>query len=572
MKAQGIMSPVQNGQVVKKTRSTSSNAPNDLDFMSVMNSVSLNDIATGAKNLDDKGYRAEKTSTGSQTKTETFSVSKTAVKVSSSYKTDSDKRVLDSAKTSTTSTKATRKTDQKTKTSDNAVDDSRKAVTKKSSAKTDADDTKVKDKNTKTAGPETEDDEVERPEAANDLISDILKTLSEDLGVSENDITDAMNTLGLSFSDLSIPSNAAELFTTLTGTDQSSLLTSNQFMTMLDDLQELFAGVDDDIMDQLTPVTDDEADELDELLDTAQNTAADTEVTEQTDVTVVSVTAEETDTVSVTTAAETTVTSDDTVQNTAFDGADQQFQPDDTDTDQTVNGTILNQTAQDTAGSEAQTSGQGSELFGNTEQKPSAEQVNVNALASEGTAAAASDVEVSDFVSTIQKYTDINTDNLISQIVDKAKQTLSSRVSSLEMELHPQSLGKIFLQVTEKSGDVTAHLYAQNEAVKHALENRLQDLQENLNRQGVRVNEVTISVEPHAFEENLEKNMANQFGQTPDGKPQTESFGDDKSSHSRSSRSSIDLRDGVPAGDLTQGEALEAQIMQDNGNTVSYRI
>ncbi|MBQ1916916.1 MAG: flagellar hook-length control protein FliK [Lachnospiraceae bacterium] len=569
MKAQGIMSPVQNGQVVKKTRSTSSNAPNDLDFMSVMNYVSLNDIATGAKNPEDKGYRAEKTSTGSQTKTETFSASKTAVKVSSSYKTDSDKRVLDSAKTSTTSTKATKKTDQKTKISDNAVDDSRKAVTKKSSARTDADDTKVKDKNTKTAGPETEDDEVERHEAANDLISDILKTLSEDLGVSENDITDAMNTLGLSFSDLSIPSNAAELFTTLTGTDQSSLLTSNQFMTMLDDLQELFSGVDDSIMDQLTPVTEDEADDLSELLDNAQDTAGN-DTSDQVEVNVVSVTTETTeDTVSVTTVASDAVSSDDSVQ-TAANASDQQVRSDDTASDQTVNGTIINQTAQDTVDMGTQTSGQGSDLLGGGE-KNTSEQVNVNALAAEGTAGAA-ETEVPDFVSTIQKYTDINTDNLISQIVDKARQTLSSRVSSLEMELHPQSLGKIFLQVTEKSGDVTAHLYAQNEAVKHALENRLQDLQENLNRQGVRVNEVTISVEPHAFEENLEKNMANQFGQTPDGKPQTESFGDDKSSQSRSSRSSIDLRDGVPADDLTQGEALEAQIMQDNGNTVSYRI
>lgn len=570
MKAQGIMSPVQNGQVVKKTRSTSSNAPNDLDFMSVMNYVSLNDIATGAKNPEDKGYRAEKTSTGSQTKTETFSASKTAVKVSSSYKTDSDKRVLDSAKTSTTSTKATKKTDQKMKTSDNAVDDSRKAVTKKSSARTDADDTKVKDKNTKTAGPETEDDEVERHEAANDLISDILKTLSEDLGVSENDITDAMNTLGLSFSDLSIPSNAAELFTTLTGTDQSSLLTSNQFMTMLDDLQELFSGVDDSIMDQLTPVTEDEADDLSELLDNAQDTAGN-DTSDQVEVNVVSVTTETTeDTVSVTTVASDAVSSDDSVQ-TAANASDQQVRSDDTASDQTVNGTIINQTAQDTVDMGTQTSGQGSDLLGGGE-KNTSEQVNVNALAAEGTAGAAAETEVPDFVSTIQKYTDINTDNLISQIVDKARQTLSSRVSSLEMELHPQSLGKIFLQVTEKSGDVTAHLYAQNEAVKHALENRLQDLQENLNRQGVRVNEVTISVEPHAFEENLEKNMANQFGQTPDGKPQTESFGDDKSSQSRSSRSSIDLRDGVPADDLTQGEALEAQIMQDNGNTVSYRI
>lgn len=571
MKAQGIMSPVQNGQVVKKTRSTSSNAPNDLDFMSVMNSASLNDIATGAKNPEDKGYRAEKTSTGSQTKTvtETFSVSKTAVKVSSSYKTDSDKRVFDSAKTSTTSTKATKKTDQKTKTSDNAVDDSIKAVTKKSSAKTDADDTKVKDKNTKTAGPETEDDEVERHEAANDLISDILKTLSEDLGVSENDITDAMNTLGLSFSDLSIPSNAAELFTTLTGTDQSSLLTSNQFMTMLDDLQELFSGVDDSIMDQLTPVTDDEADDLSELLDNAQDTAGN-DTSDQVEVNVVSVTTETTeDTVSVTTVASDAVSSDDSVQTVA-NASDQQVRSDDTASDQTVNGTIINQTAQDTVDMGTQTSGQGSDLLGGGE-KNTSEQVNVNALAAEGTAGAA-ETEVPDFVSTIQKYTDINTDNLISQIVDKARQTLSSRVSSLEMELHPQSLGKIFLQVTEKSGDVTAHLYAQNEAVKHALENRLQDLQENLNRQGVRVNEVTISVEPHAFEENLEKNMANQFGQTPDGNPQTENFGDEKSSQSRGGRSSIDLRDGVPADDLTQGEALEAQIMQDNGNTVSYRI
>ncbi len=568
MKAQGIMSPVQNGQVVKKQRSAKTNAPNDYDFMSVMNTVSLSDISTGAGKSDTSPSRTEKTRSESQIKTETFSVSKRDVKVSS-YKTDSDDKVINATKT--TSTDRAKKTDQKTKTSDTKTTDNT-SVKKDSPEKVKGKDTKnqVKDKDTKTAGPETEDDEVERPEAANDLISDILKTLSEDLGVSENDITDAMNTLGLSFSDLSIPSNAAELFTTLTGTDQSSLLTSNQFMTMLDDLQELFSGVDDSIMDQLTPVTEDEADDLSELLDNAQDTAGN-DTSDLVEVNVVSVTTETTeDTVSVTTVASDAVSSDDSVQ-TAANASDQQVQSDDTASDQTVNGTIINQTAQDTADMGTQTSGQGSDLLGGGE-KNTTEQVNVNALAAEGTAGAAAETEVPDFVSNIQKYTDINTDNLILQIVDKARQTLSSRVSSLEMELHPQSLGKIFLQVAEKSGDVTAHLYAQNEAVKHALENRLQDLQENLNRQGVRVNEVTISVEPHAFEENLEKNMANQFGQTPDGKPQTESFGDDKSSQSRSSRSSIDLRDGVPAGDLTQGEALEAQIMQDNGNTVSYRI
>ena len=561
MKAQGIMSPVQNGQVVKKQRSAKTNAPNDYDFMSVMNTVSLSDISTGAGKSDTSPSRTEKTRSESQIKTETFSVSKRDVKVSS-YKTDSDDKVINATKT--TSTDRAKKTDQKTKTYDTKTTDNT-SVKKDSPVKVKGKDTKnqVKDKNTKTAGPETEDDEVERPEAVNDLISDILNTISEDLGISEDDITDAMNTLGLSFSDLSTPSNVAELFTTLTGTDQNSLLTSDDFMSLLDDMQEIFSGVDDDLMSQLTPVTDEEADELSDLLNVNSDQSP---VGDQTDVTVISVETEETVTVTDSMATDDVNTT--SVQNQTPD----QAQQDDQNTDQPLNGTIVNQSAQDTAGSETQTSGQGSELFGNTEQKSSAEQVNVNALAAEGTAGAAAETEVPDFVSTIQKYTDINTDNLISQIVDKAKQTLSSRVSSLEMELHPQSLGKIFLQVTEKSGDVTAHLYAQNEAVKHALENRLQDLQENLNRQGVRVNEVTISVEPHAFEENLEKNMANQFGQTPDGKPQTESFGDDKSSQSRSSRLSIDLRDGVPADDLTQGEALEAQIMQDNGNTVSYRI
>ena len=126
--------------------------------------------------------------------------------------------------------------------------------------------------------------------------------------------------------------------------------------------------------------------------------------------------------------------------------------------------------------------------------------------------------------------------------------------------------------MTEKSGDVTAHLYAQNEAVKHALENRLADLTEDLNRQGVRVNEVTISVEPHAFDENLEKNMSNQFGNNPNSGTQSGTFEGEASSRGSRSRSTIDLRNGALSDDMTSDEALEASIMQDNGNTVSYRI
>ena len=563
------MSSVQNGQVVKKQRSARTNAPNDFDFMSVMNTVSLSDISTGTGSSYNSSSKAVNTRTEAAPKTADSVSERKEVSVYSSTKNASYSKVIDTAKTTTATKtdgqKAAQKDTAKTDASDKTADtkktadktSSAKTDDKTSSVKTDDRDTQVEDKNTKTAGPETEDDKVERPEAVNDLISDILNTISKDLGVSEEDITDAMDTLGLSFADLSIPSNTAELYTELTGSDSGSLLTSDNFMSLLDDLQDIFSGVDDDLMSQLTPVTDEEAENLSDLLSGQQPTD---ETVDQTEVTVVSVTTEET---TVTVSAETETVS-------TVDSASQP-QTTDTSSDQTVNGTITNATQQ-VASTEQDTTDNSSDMFEKGDgQKSTADQVNVNTLTAGNTQTTA-ETEITDFVSTIQKYTDINTDDLISQIVDKAKQTLSSRVSSLEMELHPQSLGKIFLQVSEKSGDVTAHLYAQNEAVKHALENRLADLTEDLNRQGVRVNEVTISVEPHAFDENLEKNMSNQFGNNPNSGTQSGTFEGEASSRGSRSRSTIDLRNGALSDDMTSDEALEASIMQDNGNTVSYRI
>ena len=564
MKTEGIMSSVQNGQVVKKARSTRTNAPNDFDFMSVMNTVSLDDISTGTGSSYDSSSRAVNTRAESTLKPDTSTTSRKEVSVYTSTKNASYSKVIDSAKTTKTDgQKTAQKSAAKADSSDKTTD-IKKSADKGSSVKTDDRDTKVEDKDTKAAGPETEDDKVERPEAVNDLISDILNTISNDLGVSEDDITDAMNTLGLSFADLSIPSNTAELYKALTGSDSVSLLTSDDFMSLLDDLQDIFSGVDDDLMSQLTPLTDDEASDLTDLI--SQQDVTD-EAAEQSDVTVINVTSEETTEVTETTETVVSVTTE-TVTNA---DSSQQSQTTDSSADETQNGTITN-TAQQTTAADEKASSDTSDLFENSsEQKSGADQVNVNAV-SAGTAQAEGETEVTDFISTIQKYTDINTDDLISQIVDKARQTLSSRVSSLEMELHPQSLGKIFLQVTEKSGDVTAHLYAQNEAVKHALENRLADLTEDLNRQGVRVNEVTISVEPHAFDENLEKNMSNQFGNNPNSGTQSGTFEGEASSRGNRSRSTIDLRNGALSDDMTSDEALEASIMQDNGNTVSYRI
>ena len=179
-----------------------------------------------------------------------------------------------------------------------------------------------------------------------------------------------------------------------------------------------------------------------------------------------------------------------------------------------------------------------------------------------------------EMVSQVTKYSSIDTDDVISQIIREAKTTITPQVRTMEMELNPQNLGRMIMQVAEKNGDITARLFAQDEAVKHALENRLSDLQEKLKEAGIKVNEISIAVGTHAFEENLEKgNTQQQMGQDPSMAGQ---YGADESegAKGREGRNrNLDLSGNAELPeDMTEAEALEASIMRDLGNTVSLSV
>ena len=46
----------------------------------------------------------------------------------------------------------------------------------------------------------------------------------------------------------------------------------------------------------------------------------------------------------------------------------------------------------------------------------------------------------------------------------------------MEMQLNPEHLGKIYLNISEREGVIRAQITAQNEAVKEALETQLVEL------------------------------------------------------------------------------------------------
>lgn len=97
------------------------------------------------------------------------------------------------------------------------------------------------------------------------------------------------------------------------------------------------------------------------------------------------------------------------------------------------------------------------------------------------------------------------TRDIMNQIMDYMRIHLSPDSTSLEMQLHPASLGTLQVQIASRAGVVTANFIAQNEAVKAALESQIVQLRESFEAQGVRIEAIEVTVQTHEFEQNLEQ-------------------------------------------------------------------
>lgn len=149
-----------------------------------------------------------------------------------------------------------------------------------------------------------------------------------------------------------------------------------------------------------------------------------------------------------------------------------------------------------------------------------------------------------------------DTQDIMRQIMDYMRVQLDADTTNLEMQLHPESLGTLRVQVESKAGVLTANFITQNEAVKAALESQMVQLQEHFEEQGVKVEAIEVTVQAHAFERNLDQGR--QGGQG-NGEP---------SRRSRVRR--INLNDPVSAENMAEEDALAAEILAAGGSTVDY--
>ena len=162
---------------------------------------------------------------------------------------------------------------------------------------------------------------------------------------------------------------------------------------------------------------------------------------------------------------------------------------------------------------------------------------------------------VGDIVETVTSYTTgADTDNIMRQVTDYVKVHISEDVTKMEIELHPASLGTVNMQINSQNGQITAHLTVQNELVKSVLETQMIKLQETFDEQGTKVSAIEVTVAEYS----LNSQSDNNYSEERNGR----NYG--------SKKKGINLNEIGSLDELDEEEQLEAKVMEMNGSSVNY--
>lgn len=398
--------------------------------------------------------------------------------------------------------------------------------------------------------------ESEVKKITDDISSQIVEKVTDDLDISEDELNNAMQLLGLTAMDLLNPANLSALYCEVTGnaSDPQALVLNADFTALFNDVSQV-ASENDAQLDLLSQLT---ASDDGEILDADIVSSADT--TDATESTGSVNTPEKT----VDSSNDDTAASGQNINDTAdeavkvYDGStqDSSYQnPDEgTSSGETGNGITSDENTEKTQSKSQVDSSfddSGERVLHHDDGAHSDNSV-LHASVSEQL-----NTDTSFEMSQSQSRSRVDTTDIIRQIVDSMSISNTTEESAINLQLTPESLGRMYINVSQKNSEISARIAVSNEAVKEALQTQMVNLKETLNNSGIRVNEVEITVASHEFERNLEQGAANDSRQ----QESTNSY-----NGSNSSDSGIDS-------DMMQDRAEErlvTQIMRDNGNSVDF--
>ena len=385
---------------------------------------------------------------------------------------------------------------------------------------------------------------------------EVLNAICEEYGVSEEEIQNLLEDMGLSVLDLLNPENLVNFIMQLTGIASSEeLLLDESFLTIMETMDNLAEGLMKDLnvdmeglqelVNQMELITEETQipEDFKQILD---DVAGHTDVNENPEV-VDNATAVETSETVVNDVVDDNVNQKDVIEIQVENKEE---------SSETRTGNVKSEEVAVTRFTEKQeafTNNQNSEGHSLLNHNSGAETFATNQTnVSMNTVA---DVAQSQFSS----YLGSDTVQIMEQIVQQMKVTISAETTSMEMQLNPENLGKVYVNISSEEGVVNAQFHATNEVVKEALEAQVATLRENLNQAGVKVDAIEVTIASHEFERNLEQNHQN---------PEEAAEAQEKETNKRRNIS-LDALDEL-SGMMTEEETLVAQMMKENGNSVDF--
>ncbi len=146
-----------------------------------------------------------------------------------------------------------------------------------------------------------------------------------------------------------------------------------------------------------------------------------------------------------------------------------------------------------------------------------------------------------------------NIREVANQIINQIKLTIRPTQTSMEFTLNPENLGRVGLNITSKDGILTASFTTQNEIAKEAIESQMHILRDSLSNQGIKVDAIEVTVSDFGFQQ--ESKMSQEGNQQND---------------SSSSNKRVFRMDSVDDVFEDQTENIVDPIFIDSGSNIDY--
>lgn len=410
----------------------------------------------------------------------------------------------------------------------------------------------------------SEEIQAEASEPIETFEEDIRKILKEELNVTDEQISLAMENLGMSALDFRNLQNLAALIQTLTGEDIGTLFLSESFQTVMEQVSVLT----DELCAELG-VTKEELESLCQLW----NSNGDKETIRETENMIEAQAPDESMEVTIDSDSEEIPVDTTEAKTNTLDAElpkeaaglpvvqDEEAPIEDTPIEEKKEPIEQAEIIKETSADRGESTEEG---FQNDSFKHSQNAKSDTNLNSSVHTVGQQNINHEEFIipqEDILPHTNqVDTMELIQQIAKNVRVTISATTTSMEMQLNPENLGKIYLNVSERDGVVRAQIATQTEVVKEALESQLVELRQSLNQQGVKVDSIEVTVATHEFEQNLDGDAK-----------QEEQMQKQREESQKQGRRSLSLEDlDTLSARMSEEEQLAAKIMRDNGNQVDY--